>query len=94
MPVVRIGRIAGQYAKPRSSPTEKIGDRLVPSFRWVVKRVFPHFYLRAGVSGVTTSMGVFNVPYQPLEVLHTELFSPRNSLDPEDRMPNPERLLR
>ncbi|KAI0355412.1 DAHP synthetase [Trametes cingulata] len=32
-PVVRIGRIAGQYAKPRSSPTEKIGDREVLSFR-------------------------------------------------------------
>ncbi|KAI0722516.1 DAHP synthetase [Earliella scabrosa] len=33
MPVVRIGRIAGQYAKPRSSPTEKVGDRVVMSFR-------------------------------------------------------------
>lgn len=33
VPVVRIGRIAGQYAKPRSSGTEKIGDREVPSFR-------------------------------------------------------------
>ncbi|KAI9057417.1 DAHP synthetase [Trametes sanguinea] len=32
-PVVRIGRIAGQYAKPRSSATEKIGDREVLSFR-------------------------------------------------------------
>ncbi|KAH9939292.1 DAHP synthetase [Epithele typhae] len=33
LPIVRIGRIAGQYAKPRSSPTEKIGDRVVMSFR-------------------------------------------------------------
>ncbi|KAJ7586359.1 DAHP synthetase [Mycena floridula] len=41
LPVVRIGRIAGQYAKPRSSPTEKVkikkGDmeieKEVPSFR-------------------------------------------------------------
>ncbi|VDC05080.1 unnamed protein product [Peniophora sp. CBMAI 1063] len=33
VPVVRVGRIAGQYAKPRSSATEKIGDREVPSFR-------------------------------------------------------------
>ncbi|CDO73838.1 hypothetical protein BN946_scf185015.g167 [Trametes cinnabarina] len=32
-PVVRIGRIAGQYAKPRSSATEKIGEREVLSFR-------------------------------------------------------------
>ena len=34
LPVVRIGRIAGQYAKPRSSATEKIGDREVLSFRY------------------------------------------------------------
>ncbi|KAJ7826285.1 DAHP synthetase [Mycena olivaceomarginata] len=34
LPVVRIGRIAGQYAKPRSSPKEKLADgREVLSFR-------------------------------------------------------------
>jgi 3-deoxy-7-phosphoheptulonate synthase len=33
-PVVRIARMAGQYAKPRSSPTEKTADgRTIPSFR-------------------------------------------------------------
>jgi len=53
LPIVRIGRIAGQYAKPRSSSTEKIGDREVPSFRGD------------------------NV----------------NGLDPDDRTPDPERLL-
>jgi 3-deoxy-7-phosphoheptulonate synthase len=31
--VVRIGRMAGQYAKPRSSPTEMVDGREVPSFR-------------------------------------------------------------
>ena len=31
--VVKIGRIAGQYAKPRSSDTEKIGDVIIPSYR-------------------------------------------------------------
>ncbi|KAI1435533.1 phospho-2-dehydro-3-deoxyheptonate aldolase-like protein [Xylaria sp. CBS 124048] len=31
--VVRIGRMAGQYAKPRSSPTEIIDGKEVPSFR-------------------------------------------------------------
>ena len=36
---VRIGRIAGQYAKPRSSSTEKIGDREVLSFRFVITRI-------------------------------------------------------
>ncbi|KAG8994588.1 hypothetical protein FRB94_009774 [Tulasnella sp. JGI-2019a] len=38
MPVVRVGRIAGQHAKPRSSPMEKVKNddgsvREVPSFR-------------------------------------------------------------
>jgi 3-deoxy-7-phosphoheptulonate synthase len=32
-PVVKIGRIAGQFAKPRSSPTEKKGDVELPSYR-------------------------------------------------------------
>lgn len=33
VPVVKLGRIAGQFAKPRSSPTEMIGDQVLPSFR-------------------------------------------------------------
>ncbi|KAF8527428.1 DAHP synthetase [Hysterangium stoloniferum] len=53
LPVVRIGRIAGQYAKPRSSGYEKIGDKQVLSFRGD------------------------NV----------------NGLSPDDRTPDPERLL-
>jgi 3-deoxy-7-phosphoheptulonate synthase len=32
-PIIRIGRIAGQYAKPRSSATERIDGREVPSYR-------------------------------------------------------------
>jgi len=31
-PVVKVGRIAGQFAKPRSAPTEKIGDKELPSY--------------------------------------------------------------
>ena len=31
--VVRIGRMAGQYAKPRSSPTELVDGRELPSFK-------------------------------------------------------------
>ena len=31
--VVKIGRIAGQYAKPRSSDTEAIGALVIPSYR-------------------------------------------------------------
>ncbi len=33
VPVVKVGRIAGQFAKPRSSPTERVGDVELPSFR-------------------------------------------------------------
>ncbi|OQO08667.1 Phospho-2-dehydro-3-deoxyheptonate aldolase [Cryoendolithus antarcticus] len=32
-PVVRIARMAGQYAKPRSSPVEMLDGKQVPSFR-------------------------------------------------------------
>jgi 3-deoxy-7-phosphoheptulonate synthase len=32
-PVVKVGRIAGQFAKPRSSPSEKQGDVELPSYR-------------------------------------------------------------
>ena len=32
-PVVKVGRVAGQFAKPRSSPNEKIGDVDLPSYR-------------------------------------------------------------
>ncbi|KAN0074546.1 DAHP synthetase [Tylopilus felleus] len=53
LPVVRVGRIAGQYAKPRSSDKERIGDKEVLSFRGD------------------------NV----------------NGLDPNDRTPDPQRLL-
>jgi len=33
VPVVKVGRIAGQFAKPRSSPTERVGDVELPAFR-------------------------------------------------------------
>nr|WP_206067722.1 3-deoxy-7-phosphoheptulonate synthase [Nonomuraea sp. FMUSA5-5] len=32
-PVLRAGRIGGQFAKPRSSPVEKVGDLELPVFR-------------------------------------------------------------
>ena len=32
-PVVKVGRIAGQFAKPRSSPTEKRGGVELPAYR-------------------------------------------------------------
>ena len=33
LPVVKVGRIAGQFTKPRSSPLERVGDVELPSFR-------------------------------------------------------------
>ena len=33
LPVVKVGRIAGQFAKPRSSPLETLGGQELPSFR-------------------------------------------------------------
>jgi 3-deoxy-7-phosphoheptulonate synthase len=33
MPVVKVGRIAGNFAKPRTSPTEKIGEVELMSYR-------------------------------------------------------------
>jgi 3-deoxy-7-phosphoheptulonate synthase len=33
LPVVKVGRIAGQFAKARSSPKERAGDEEIPSFR-------------------------------------------------------------
>src|SRR5262245_22875634 len=33
LPVVKVGRIAGQLAKARSSPTERVGGVEIPSFR-------------------------------------------------------------
>jgi 3-deoxy-7-phosphoheptulonate synthase len=32
LPVVKVGRMAGQFAKPRSSPTETVGDITLPSY--------------------------------------------------------------
>jgi Class-II DAHP synthetase family len=37
-PVVRIARMAGQYAKPRSKPTEMHEGKEIPSYRYVQKR--------------------------------------------------------
>ncbi|MRX51283.1 3-deoxy-7-phosphoheptulonate synthase class II [Paracoccus sp. S-4012] len=33
LPVVKLGRMAGQFAKPRSAPTEVVGGQELPSYR-------------------------------------------------------------
>lgn len=40
-PVVRIARMAGQYAKPRSSPTEVVQGQTIPSFRGDILNGYP-----------------------------------------------------
>ena len=32
VPVVKVGRLAGQFAKPRSSPTEEKNGKKLPSY--------------------------------------------------------------
>src|SRR5438045_3755122 len=40
MPVIKVGRIAGQFAKPRSAPTERQGDVELPAYRGdIVNRI-------------------------------------------------------
>ena len=42
VPTVKVGRIAGQFAKPRSSPTETVAGREIPSFRgYIVNDLAP-----------------------------------------------------
>ncbi|KAK3643332.1 Aromatic/aminoadipate aminotransferase 1 [Elasticomyces elasticus] len=40
-PVVRIARMAGQYAKPRSSPMETVDGKQMPSFRGDILNGYP-----------------------------------------------------
>ncbi len=42
VPIVKVGRMAGQFAKPRSSDFEQVGDLQLPSFRGhIVNDVLP-----------------------------------------------------
>lgn len=45
MPVVRIARMGGQYAKPRSKQTEVVDGKEIPSFRSVQAALFCRFPL-------------------------------------------------
>lgn len=45
--VAKVGRIAGQYAKPRSSDYEKINEKFLPSYRGdIVNEIYPTFEAR------------------------------------------------
>ena len=40
VPVVKVGRIAGQFAKPRTAPTEKRNGQELPSYRGDLGRIY------------------------------------------------------
>ena len=80
LPVVKVGRIAGQFAKPRSSPTEKIGDVHVAELprrhrqRYRVHCAIAHSRSAAPVDGVPAVGG----DAQPTaRVRHRRLRQPR-----------------
>lgn len=77
MPVVRLARMGGQYAKPRSKQTEIVDGKEIPSFRFVRFRiVFPLFSESDSHTRARACRGD-NV----------------NGISPSDRLPDPERLL-
>ena len=41
IPVIRVGRLAGQYAKPRSNDTEVVGGKEIPIYRGDLVNGFP-----------------------------------------------------
>src|SRR3989344_2088874 len=51
-PVVKVGRMAGQFAKPRSSPVEKVGDVELPSYRELAEKISEALTFMAAI-GVT-----------------------------------------
>ncbi|MBB2201278.1 class II 3-deoxy-7-phosphoheptulonate synthase [Gluconacetobacter tumulisoli] len=67
VPVVKIGRMAGQYAKPRSSDTETVGGVTLPSYRGDIVNG-PDFTVAARIpdplrmeTGYFQSAGVMNL---------------------------------
>ena len=53
-PVVKIGRMAGQFAKPRSAPTEVVGGVELPSYRGDIVNGFE---FTAGGAGARSRRG-------------------------------------
>ena len=56
IPVVKVGRMAGQFAKPRSAPTEKFGNEELPIYRGDIvnqtRRLVANGYNEIVLSGV------------------------------------------
>jgi 3-deoxy-7-phosphoheptulonate synthase len=65
LPTERVGRIAGQFAKPRSAPYETIGEVQLPVFRGMM------------INGATADLGARF--HDPLRLLHAHSWSARGA---------------
>jgi len=65
LPTERVGRIAGQFAKPRSAPYETVGDVKLPVFRGMM------------INGATADPGARC--HDPLRLLHALSWSARGA---------------
>lgn len=79
---MRIARMAGQYAKPRSKPTEMHEGKEIPSFRYV-GRGNDGIMLFIWCMVLETNLSIY-ILFRGDNV---------NGFDPSDRQPDPERLL-
>ena len=68
VPVVKVGRIAGQFAKPRSQPTETVGDVELPSFRGHIVND-PHFTSTARVADAQRLLQAYHQSSSTLNLL-------------------------
>ena len=59
VPVVKIGRMAGQFAKPRSAPTETVGGVELPSYRG---DIINGFEFTAGGAGAGSGADAADLP--------------------------------
>ena len=55
VPVVKIGRMAGQFAKPRSADMEMIDGQELPSYRSAALSRFAAAYKRSPISATNAS---------------------------------------
>ncbi len=67
-PIIRVGRIAGQYAKPRSSPTETRDGLTLPSYRGDCVNRIP-FHPKARAARPKRLLGAYGRSVQTLNYL-------------------------
>ena len=92
MPVVKVGRMAGQFAKPRSAPTERQGEVELPSYRGDIVNglEFDERRARAGPGAPDPGLRPGRRDAQPAARLHRRRLrraDPRAQLDAGLRRP-------